>query len=89
MMDALRKLRNEVQALKAFEPEVRAIIGNTNWACLFARVAIADSILETENARRLQSNGHSDQKDSVTKACEECGGDRGGFHFFGCSNASD
>lgn len=46
-IDALRKLRNEVEALKAFEQEIRSVIGNTNWTCLFARVAIADSIIES------------------------------------------
>lgn len=45
LQDALRKLRNEVEALKAFEAGVRAAIGNTNWSCLFARVAIADSVI--------------------------------------------
>jgi hypothetical protein len=47
LREALRKLRNEVEALRAFEPQVREIIGNTNWECLFARVAIADSILSS------------------------------------------
>lgn len=51
MRVALRKLRNEVEALRAFETEVRAIIGNTNWTCLFARVAIADSFLDSPPAK--------------------------------------
>ena len=42
---ALRKLRNEVGGLRPFEAEMRAAISNTNWECLFARVAIADSVL--------------------------------------------
>ena len=54
MRDALRKLRNEVEALRAFESEVRAVIGNTNWTCLFARVAIADSFLESTSAKACE-----------------------------------
>jgi hypothetical protein len=42
---ALRRLRNEAQALHAFEHEVRAAIGNTNWECLMLRVREADSFV--------------------------------------------
>jgi len=33
-IEALRKLANEVSGLRAFEPEIRAAIGNTNWSVL-------------------------------------------------------
>ena len=42
---ALRKLRNEVGGLSAFEHDVRTVIGNTNWSVLSQRVAEADDAL--------------------------------------------
>lgn len=47
MVEALRKLANEVGGLIAFEPEVRQAIGNTNWSVLQQRLAEADMLLST------------------------------------------
>jgi hypothetical protein len=47
-----RKLANEVGGLKAFEHEVRAIIGNTNWSVLMQRLAEADAVLSKAEGRQ-------------------------------------
>ena len=46
----LRKLRNEVHGLGAFEFDVRQAIGNTNWQCLVERVVEADAALAKVDA---------------------------------------
>lgn len=43
---ALEGLANEVSGLVAFEPDVRAVISNTNWRCIMDRVAAARRALE-------------------------------------------
>ena len=43
--DAVRKLANEVEALKAFEDDIRDAIGNTNWSALMQRLAEARAAL--------------------------------------------
>jgi len=40
---AAGKLASEVDALRAFEMDVRAVIGNTNWDCLMGRLAALSS----------------------------------------------
>lgn len=50
---ALRRLANEVGGLKAFEPEVRQAIGNTNWAVLQERLAVADGLLSCPSQERV------------------------------------
>jgi hypothetical protein len=47
-----RKLANEVGGIKAFEHEVRAIIGNTNWSVLMQRLAEADAVLSKAEGRQ-------------------------------------
>jgi hypothetical protein len=47
-----RKLANEIGGLKAFEHEVRAIIGNTNWSVLMQRLAEADAVLSKAEGRQ-------------------------------------
>ena len=48
--EALRKALNalacEVDGMRAFEPEVRAAISNTNWACLRHHVDAARAALK-------------------------------------------
>lgn len=48
----LRGLATNAGALRAFEPEVRAVIGNTNWQCIADYVAQADAALEAHLAPR-------------------------------------
>lgn len=45
LVEALEKLANEVDALCAFEPEVRAAIGNTNFSILMERRDLARNVL--------------------------------------------
>jgi len=45
LLEALRKLANEVGALKAFEADIRDFIGNSNWAVLMQRLADADEAI--------------------------------------------
>ena len=45
LVEALRKLANEVRGLQAFEIEIREVIGNTNWQCIAERVGAAQSLL--------------------------------------------
>lgn len=45
MLEAGRKLANEVAGLKAFEHELRAVIGNTNWSVLMQRMAEAEAAI--------------------------------------------
>jgi hypothetical protein len=40
----LRRFVGNVAALRAFEHEVRAVIGNTNWACIFDDLAAVDAL---------------------------------------------
>jgi hypothetical protein len=47
---ALRKLANEVGGLRAFEPQVRAAIGNTNWEVLMHHQAEALAVLGSAHA---------------------------------------
>jgi hypothetical protein len=42
---ALRHLVNEVRALAPWETEIRAAIGNTNWACMQRRLQDAEAAL--------------------------------------------
>jgi hypothetical protein len=46
MRGALLKLANECDALRAFEADIRAIVGNTNWNVLRLRVEEARAILK-------------------------------------------
>lgn len=49
---ALRKLVNEVAGLGMFGPEIKALIGNTNWEVLALRVQEARAALaEVEENR--------------------------------------
>ena len=43
---ALWKLANECDAMRAFEPDIRAVTGNTNWNVLRLRVDEARDILK-------------------------------------------
>ena len=45
LAEALRKLKNEVAGLTAFEAEYREIGGNTNWHCLMQRMHEATAAL--------------------------------------------
>lgn len=45
MFDSERKLANEVGGLRAFEDEIRAVIGNTNWSVLMQRADEALAVL--------------------------------------------
>jgi hypothetical protein len=45
MVEAGRKLAAEVGGLRAFEHEVRAAIGNTNWSVLMDRLAGMDAAI--------------------------------------------
>ena len=45
MLKSLRKLTAEVGGLRAFEPEIRAELGNTNWAVLMDRLSEADAAI--------------------------------------------
>jgi hypothetical protein len=47
--DAVRRLANEVGGLRAFEHEIRAAIGHSNWACLMLRLAEADAALTAQS----------------------------------------
>lgn len=48
----LRKLVNEVAGLGMFGPEIKALIGNTNWEVLALRVQEAHAVLaEVEESR--------------------------------------
>lgn len=51
MMEALRKLANEVGGLRAFESELRAELGNTNWAVLMLRLSEADAAIAKAEGR--------------------------------------
>lgn len=45
---ALRSLRNETHgALYAYEPEIRGVIGNTNFQCIERRLDQADKLLSS------------------------------------------
>ena len=47
---ALRGLAGNAGALRAFEHEIRAVAGNTNWQCLADAIAVADAaIAKAEN----------------------------------------
>ncbi len=53
LLEALRKIANEVDSLEFAEAGIREVIGNTNWAVLrdrvgIARAAIAKAERETE-----------------------------------------
>jgi hypothetical protein len=43
--NALLRLVNECDALRAFEADIRAIVGNTNWSVLRLRVDEARAVL--------------------------------------------
>ncbi len=45
MLDTERRLAAEVGGLRAFEHEIRAAIGNTNWSLLMQRLAEADAAI--------------------------------------------
>lgn len=45
MLDTERRLAAEVGGLRAFEHEIRAAIGNTNWTLLMQRLAEADAAI--------------------------------------------
>ena len=45
------KLSNEVGGLRAFEPEIRGIIGNTNWAILMQRLDEAGAAIAKATGR--------------------------------------
>jgi len=45
MLEALHKLAGNAGALRAFEFEIRAIAGHTNWQCLMDAVADADAAI--------------------------------------------
>lgn len=50
--EALMRLTNEAQGLEAFEDEVRAAIGDTDWAALELRVTEARAALAQNEVRR-------------------------------------
>ena len=45
LLEALRGLAGNAGALRAFEWEIRAAAGNTNWQCLMDAVAAADAAI--------------------------------------------
>lgn len=51
MLEALRKLAAEVGGLRAFEAEMRAELGNTNWSVLMKRLADADATIAKAEGR--------------------------------------
>lgn len=51
LLDALRKLTNEVAGLGMFGPEIKALISNTNWNVLVQRVQEArEAIAKAEGS---------------------------------------
>lgn len=45
LLTALRRLAGNAGALRAFEHEIRAVTGHTNWQCLMDAVADADAAI--------------------------------------------
>lgn len=51
LLDALHKLAAEVVGLRAFESELRAELGNTNWNVLMLRLSEADAAIAKAEGR--------------------------------------
>ena len=49
LKEALESLANEASGFRMAEPEIRQIVGNTNWNCLMLRVEQAREALELSN----------------------------------------